>query len=61
MIKFAGDNDAFLRITNRPFLALHKTILGLLEYSWSLPALQVLSLTWKKYAGDLSEQVTSQS
>ncbi len=58
MIKVAWDNDAFLGVSSSPSLAFHNSHR---TPNWRLPILQVLSPTWKKYAGDLSVQVTLQN
>lgn len=58
MIKIAWDDDTFLGVSSRPFLAFHNPDR---TPNWRIPILQVLSPTWKKYAGDLLVQVTLQS
>ena len=58
MIKIAGYNNAFLGVSSGPFLAFHNTHR---TPNWRIPILQVLSPTWKKYAGVLLVQVTLQS
>jgi hypothetical protein len=58
MINFARNDDVLLGIFRGPLLNLHEIYP---TPDWLKRTLQVLSPLWKKYAGDLSVQVTSQS
>ena len=58
MIQFARNDYVFLAIFSSPFLNLHENYP---TPDWLKAFLQVLSPLWKKYAGDLSVQVTLQN